>query len=425
MTKNHHISPFLFSIIDFFLLTSAFFALNYVKRGTLELSFLYVKLLLAFYVLWLAVSLFTKKFRFDFSRGYGALMLNLARSTLYFIYCVSLMVVLMGLHGFSRLHVFGTCGLFYIGEVISYSLWYMLHRRAETTYAGMHHAKIKIKTKTLLVVSVGDFLLVTGIFFLVNYITRGTFILSPDYEKLLLIIYGLWLFTAFMTKKFDAGYRNYYFAMAQWAKAVIFMAASMAVLIFAFRMFYYSRGQILGFFALLILAEAILNSAYYVRNVEGEDEGDIESIDEVKGAQTQKHLPFDIDIAALRARLTRPVREKLQQVYLDTPELFEFIDEALDLNSIITAETNAIHSSEMFNLATLDERPIRLFINTGLINNIRWINRYFLEVHKFLLPSGYFVGVVKNTAMCKKRFFKNIRNIFPHFFMVIILFLDV
>jgi len=81
----------------------------------------------------------------------------------------------------------------------------------------------------------------------VNYLKRGTFILSPEYEKLLLIIYSLWFVTALITKKFDPGFRNYYYAMAQWTKAVIFMAATMAVLIFAFRFFYYSRFQIFGF----------------------------------------------------------------------------------------------------------------------------------------------------------------------------------
>ena len=148
MTKNPHISPFLLFIVDFFLLNSSFFVMNYWKRGSFELSSLYVKLLIAFYVLWLFVSLVTKKFRLDFSRGYRALMLLLARSMLYLVYCVSIMVVIMGLHGFSRLQVFGMCGLFFIGEVVVCSLWYVLYHRAGVPSAGMEYAKTKTKTKT-------------------------------------------------------------------------------------------------------------------------------------------------------------------------------------------------------------------------------------------------------------------------------------
>jgi hypothetical protein len=168
------------------------------------------------------------------------------------------MVVIMGLYRFSRLQVFGTCGLFFIGEVILFSFCYAMIRRTKIAYAGTDYAepkpKPKPKPKHLLVLSVSDFLLVTFIFFIVNYWKRGTFDLSPEYEKLLLVIYGLWFVTAFITRKFGPGFRNYYYAMAQWTKAVVFMAATMAVLVFAFRLFYYSRLQIFGFFVGLNLS---------------------------------------------------------------------------------------------------------------------------------------------------------------------------
>jgi hypothetical protein len=62
MAKKSYISPFILAVFDFLLLNVSFFGMNYLKRGTFELSPLYVKLLIAFYVIWLFVSLFTKKF---------------------------------------------------------------------------------------------------------------------------------------------------------------------------------------------------------------------------------------------------------------------------------------------------------------------------------------------------------------------------
>ena len=420
MKKKIYISTLLLSLFDFFLLNSSFFVMNYWKRGTFDLSWLYVKLLFAFYFIWLFVSLITKKFRFDFSRGYRALMLLLTRSTIYVVYCMALMVVIIGLRGFSRLQVFGTCSLFFIGEVIACSLWYALYHRPEITHAGMDYAEPKVKPKPLLVVSVGDFLLVTCVFFIMNYVKRGTFILSPDYEKLLLIIYGLWFVTALMTGKFYNGFRNYYFAMAQWTKAVVFMAATIAVLVFAFRLFYYSRGQVFGFFVVLIIAEAALYYVYYTRNANGKNNGDIESIDEIKTAIKQEGLSLDIDIEELHSRLKRPIRDKLREVYLNSsPEVFDFLDKTLDLNNIIKAETTIINNSEMFHLGTLDERQTRLFINTERINHVRWVNRYFLEVYRLLLPSGYFVDRVHTIAMCKKRFFEKYPKYFSHLFYCI------
>jgi len=53
---------------------------------------------------------------------------------------------------------------------------------------------------------------------------RGTFILSPRYEELLLIVYGLWFVTGIITRKFDkSNFQNYYFAIAPCVKSVILL----------------------------------------------------------------------------------------------------------------------------------------------------------------------------------------------------------
>jgi len=165
--RSRTISSFIVGLTSFLLLTASFFGMNYLKRGTFVLSPLYFKLLIAFYLIWLFVSFFTNKFRFDFYKSYWVLMFLLTRSTIYMVYCVALMVVITGLHGFSRLQVFGTCGLYFIGEIIVFSFYYVLIHREDAVCAGMDDAKLKTKTKTktLLILSVSDFLLVTFIFF--------------------------------------------------------------------------------------------------------------------------------------------------------------------------------------------------------------------------------------------------------------------
>ena len=422
MAKKTHISPFILAVFDFFLLNISFFGMNYWKRGSFELSLLYFKLLIAFYFIWLFVSLFTKKFRFDFYKSYGALMLLLTRSTIYIAYCVALMVVIMGLHGFSRLQVFGTCGLFFIGEVILFSFCYVMLHRAKITYPGTDYAKPKPKPKPkhLLVLSASDFLLVTFIFFIVNYFKRGTFVLSPEYEKLLLVIYGLWFVTAFITRKFDTGFRNYYYAMAQWTKAVVFMAATVAVFVFAFGLFDYSRLQIFGFFFLLILAESVLYYVYYVLSRNEKNDGDIESIEEIKRAIRQENLSLDIDIERLRLRLTRPVKDKLREVFLDSPEVFDLLDQTLDLLRTMRIESAIIHKNELYYQKTDNPVYIRLLINLERVNNIRWVNRYFLEAHKMLLPGGYFAGRVNTIGLYRKHFFEK----YPKYFSQVFYFIN-
>ena len=145
----------------------------------------------------------------------------------------------------------------------------------------------------------------------------------------------------------------------------------MAVLVFAFRLFYYSRLQIFGFFVVLILAESVLYYVYYVLSRNGKNDGDIESIEEVKSLIRQEALSLDIDIEELRSRLTRPVKNKLREVFLDSPVVFDLLDQMLDLSSILRIESAIIHQK------AINPLHIRLLINLERVNNIRWINRYF------------------------------------------------
>jgi len=92
----HTIYPYSLAL-DFNLLNISFFLINYWKRGTFVLTPPYLKLLVAFYIIWLLVSLFTKKFHVGSYTGYWKIMLLFAKSAIFNTFILSLMVVLMGL----------------------------------------------------------------------------------------------------------------------------------------------------------------------------------------------------------------------------------------------------------------------------------------------------------------------------------------
>jgi len=52
VNRSRAISPLILGMISFFLVNVSFFGMNYWKRGSFELSLLYVKLLIAFYFIW-------------------------------------------------------------------------------------------------------------------------------------------------------------------------------------------------------------------------------------------------------------------------------------------------------------------------------------------------------------------------------------
>ena len=327
------------------MLNVSFFVMNYWKRGTFELSPIYIKLLISFYIIWLFVSLFTKKPHLNSYKSYSSALALFTKSTIFIAYCISLFVVMTGMAAFSRVHVFGTFFILFFLEIVIFSIYYVSIGKARIVHIEKADIEVREKRKISIFLLSSDFLLVTLLFFVMNYYKRGSFDLSPEYEKLLLIVYSLWFVTALITRKFEKiRLQKYVYTIAACIKAVILMTVTMSVLIFAFRLFYFSRLHIFGSFFLLIMFEPLLYRMYYMASLYGRNEKDVESIEEVKSFLKQEDLSLDINIDDIRSRLIRPIRSKLQEKYLrDYPWLFDFINESLNLSEIITSRQKNSH----------------------------------------------------------------------------------
>ena len=253
-----------------------------------------------------------------------------------------------------------------------------------------------------------DFFLVGISFFIVSYLKRGTFYPVPGYENLLLIIYGLWFIFSMMTKKYiRQPFQNYYHFMWPWIKAGIMMLGSIAVIVFALNLFHFSRFQAFGSILLLMIFEILFYHVYFMMMRNGGHYKDVESIEQVKAALKQDELPMEVDLEALRRSLLEPVRKGLQDKYLkNEADLFDFIDQSVNLDEIVRAEMAIRNNNDMFYPEKMYDQPVRLFINLHRINDIRWINQYFLEVHNMLLNGGYFVGRVHTILTHRNWIFK-------------------
>lgn len=127
-----------------------------------------------------------------------------------------------------------------------------------------------------------------------------------------------------------------------------------------------------------------------------------------------------MDLDGLRSLFTRPIRDTLREMYLnDSPEVFDFLDHAMDLSGIIRAESAIIYRSELSHQKKTDPPHVRLLINLERVNNVRWVNRYFLEVYRLLLPGGYLVGRVNTINLYRKRFFEKYPKHFSQIFYFI------
>jgi len=422
MTKKTSHFSFRLLALDFYLLNISFFLMNYWKHGTFVLSPLYSKLLVEFYIFWLVVSLLIKKFHLGSYTGYWDAIILFTKSAIFNAYSISFMVVFMGLPAFSRLYIFGTCALLFLMNLTICSIYFVSIGRTEIVRLRKEGIEAKGRPRLSIFLIITDFLLMTLSFFVINYYKRGTFLLPPHYEKLILVVYGVWFITSFITGKFDKRkFENYFYGIASCTKAVILMTVIMSFLIFALRLFYFSRGQIFGSFLMLLAGEVVIYYLYFILGSDRGRERDIETFDQMKDFLQQQGLPVEKEMEDAGTLPAVPVKEKVYHV-LDffNPWLFDFIDNSIALSKISRADTAILSTDDIFNVKAMDNNSLRLFINLHKTNDIRWVNRYFLKIYNKLKNGGYFIGNAETIELHRKRFFARYPKYFAEIFYVIL-----
>ena len=407
-TKMKRYRQFLFLfLLDGFLLNISFFTVNYLKRGTLNLApVYYLKLLIAFNIIWLTVSLVLKRYN---SKTYTGRLLGgikvLIKSAVFTCYIVSFMVVLMGLFAFSRLHILGTIFLTLFFEIMIYFAFYIrLYKQNSILEKDKTIDEIKqqrISSRLL----IADFLLLNLSLFFVNYLKINSILPIPGYEMMMLVLYGIWLLTSLTTRKFDKdGVYGFINAFVSIVKSVILMAVILALLVFFFRLHYFSREQLFGTLILYFFMEILLYGFYVINKLEQLRKKDVESIEQIKSYLERNLQDATIEIADKCSIPEDPVQEKLRTA-LDflNPWLFNFIHMNIDLSKVCKSRTCILNSEDNVNLNILNGHDLTLIINIYSLNNFRRVNQYFLEIHRKLEAGGYFVGKVNTIGTYRER----------------------
>ena len=399
---------FVIGLIDFFLLNVALFSMQFIKRGNLELSAIYIELFVVFYLTWIGVSLFMRKFRKIIGKTFFDSLVLIIKSNMAIVFIVSFSIVLWAqLTVVSRMQTFGACGAFFLLELLAFLSFYIL---SGNKFIDKQRSGIKDKTASattyhpLLFI---DIVLLITIFITINYIKRGSFSLPPRYDQMILILYGLLFVVSFIVKKYDKDNFNstYTTAIAPCIKATIIMGAALSVIVFAFRLFYYSRLHLYSAIVILFGCEILVYYVYYAYRKHGKLERDIETADEIQAAldlsDQDRHLPEEISILPVK----EPVEIKLKHALeFFSQTLFDFIKKNIDLSKIDRSHTAIMSTDETEDIQNLDENRHCLFINLHKTNDVRWFNRYFLHVYSKMKPRGYFIGKAHTIGTHKKHY---------------------
>jgi len=66
-------------------------------------------------------------------------------------------------------------------------------------------------------------------------------------------------------------------------------------------------------------------------------------------------------------------------------------------------------------IVPLEDSGHQLFINLHKTNDVRWFNRYFLQIYRKLKNQGYFIGKVNTISTHKKYYYEK----YPHYIAVL------
>ncbi len=406
MSKNtrHHL---LIGLIDFLLLNVALFGVQWIKRGSLELSGLYIHLLAVFYLVWMGVSFFMRKFKQIFGRTFCDCLVLIVKSNIVMVYLVSFSVVLWAhLSRASRMQTFGVCGAFFVLELMGLLLCYIVFKskfaenraldQKKTAPASMYRPLIWI-----------DALLLMTVFLAINYVKRGSFALPDRYDEIILVLYALLFASSFVVKKYDKKNfdSTYLQAVTPCIKATLIMGGSLAMMVFAFRMFYYSRLHLFSTFGILFGCEVAVYYVYYAYRKRGKFEKDIETADEMQAAldltDQDKYLSEEKRILPVEDPVEVKLRHALE---FFSQTLFDFIKKNIDLEKIDRCNTAIMSTDEISDIQKIEENRHCLFVNLHKINDVRWFNRYFLQVYGKMKPKGYFIGKAHTIGTHKQHY---------------------
>ena len=394
-------------LIDFLLINAAFFIVYYLKTSGIEITVSYTKLLYTFYLTWLIISIGFNKFNLNKYIEVKQGIKKLLRSDITFLYVISLVIVFVQLHGYSRLQIFGTIVIFTVFEIIIFLIYF--HFTGKEIVNSLRRAavaEISGQTKFSIKVFIFDLLIFLISFFTVNYIKRGSLLLPDEYEKIFLVLLGSWFIISIFTRKFNKhDYRNIYYAVAPFVKTFIILFATMAVIIFAFRLFYFSRTQIFGTLLLMAVLEVLSYYLYFIFIRKPKNSSDIETLEDVQRTLSEEFSAERQNGGKYNDFIS--VKHKLEEKYLKSNfELYNFINKNIDLEQIDSRCTEVLLTRTLFNIETINNNSLKLFINLHQTNDFRQINRYFLQVHRTLNDGGFFVSKTETIVTHKKRFYK-------------------
>ncbi|MGE5343013.1 MAG: sugar transferase [Candidatus Omnitrophota bacterium] len=413
-------------LLDGLLLTIAFFT-TYSFRKDSENLFLIVP------IVWFIVTSLSKKFMKVNDNDYFNRLKPYLRSTLALAGILTIVLYVFGRFHVSRMIVFGSIGLFFIFELIVFTVEHFClspmhaentrHRRWIPAVFFLGELSLFIFSFTVIYIGV------------VESQTPNT--PQEQYFTFFMAVIFLWIVMSMAVHKFEIRKEtNYVMTIAPFLLSECLIIGVVSIPLYLLHLFKLSYAIVLGVPLVITGLELLTVSLFYLFS--GAPVADETRVSLFRIHETHKvSLKLDVideDTQIKKYRFsgsdirTTFFNRKLKEVHLRSfSSVYEFIDQHVALNNIDLLNAMVIYSNNPTNIEILNDCSLQFFSNLRQMNDLRQINEYYRQLNLKMAPGGICVGKFESLSQTKNRFFSHhppslATAFYPFFFLFKLIF---
>lgn len=271
----------------------------------------------------------------------------------------------------------------------------------------MSPMKVRLTKYLLFLLNIG---IVLFSFLFIAKIKTGTRVIITNYWRSLIPFTAIWIGSGIWGMKYSLHTIANGSEMARRVlRCDVVATAILFGLIYVFKQFSYSRGIVLGTMLGTVALELFLFiGLFYALKFHKENKtfASTRLVTRSKALEESQSPKFFLDsenvVPVISSDSYSPpysecspqnsIMMPLWKSYLaNDQQLFDFVNDYLDLTRFAKSETLILQSESYFNIQNEEAESRQIFINLHKINDMRRLNYYLIRVNELLLPGGVFI----------------------------------
>jgi lipopolysaccharide/colanic/teichoic acid biosynthesis glycosyltransferase len=281
---------------------------------------------------------------------------------------------------------------------------------------------LSISRRVVMFYIVDIFIIMFSFFFFIWLKPASLRIYLPYYIEPFIIFLGIWLAASIPSRKYAYEDKKYLRDFMSPVFISDFIALGViTVMIVGFNHFRYSRMIVFGTIGLTVLLETILFLLFYYHRKLDRDSEKIDSVEDfLRHMETLSVSNVSEGLPETPNLENYPVftlgKYKDQIVEEIDENAYTFMGEHVDKSR---NQTLVVSTSTRFNIAAVPADVFNVIVNLKLINDIRWLNKFFESVNTKLPVGGLYIDCVETNEIIKER----VLTYYPKVFNYLLYFL--